>query len=172
MTATADCHAILNWDPSILVWIADHLRQPWLTPIMKGITLLGSGYVLIVIACGIYLWNKRLGRYLIYVFVASVIVNYSLKHLLMTCRPPTELWIAAAKGYSFPSGHSQNATVIWLGLAFYLKKWPLGIACVLITLLVGFSRLYLGVHYPMDVIGGYTLGLVLIFLFYGFFTKQ
>lgn len=159
------CQPILNWDPTYVVWIAQNLRQDWLTPIMWFFTLLGDGKVLAVVAATAYwFWNKYHGRVLIYAFLVNVPVNNILKNTLMTCRPPVDLWLSSGDGFSFPSGHSQTGAIIWLGLAYYLKKPLLKISCIVIALLVCFSRIYLGVHYPIDVLGGVGLGLIILWI--------
>lgn len=126
-------------------------------------SLLGDGYVLlVVVATAYWFWNKHHGRVLIYAFLANVPVNNILKNTLMTCRPPADLCLTTTDCFSFPSGHAQTATIVWLGLAYYLKKPLLKIACIVIALLVFFSRLYLGAHYPIDVLGGIGLGLIIL----------
>ena len=77
---------------------------------------------------------------------------------------PSELAVPYARGYSFPSGHSSMSSSVLGGLAYLVRnKKLLCIFLIFLILLVGFSRLWLGVHTPQDVVGGFTIGLTLVF---------
>ena len=98
-------------------------------------------------------------------FVFSAYVNSGLKYIARTERPPRELRLAVQEGYAFPSGHAQGSTVFWGLLALRLRKrWAYWGAALLISL-VSLSRLYLGVHWPIDIAGGLAAGLILLLIY-------
>lgn len=148
-------------------------RTPFWNEVWNLITKLGEGTTVIVIICIIY-WciNKKLGKILGYIFFMSSLVVQGLKVGCRIERP----WIIDndfkavssalknATGYSFPSGHSQNSTSIFGGLTFYFRSRILKIFFTLIALLVCFSRLYLGVHTPKDVIAGFLITFIIAFV--------
>jgi len=107
-------------------------------------------------------------------------VNQFLKILCRVPRP----WVrdpgftivesarAAAGGYSFPSGHTQNAVGVIGGVARFTKNRAVRVVCIVLAALVAFSRMYLGVHYPTDVGFGLVCGLILVFALYPMFDKM
>ena len=123
--------------------------------------------------CAIY-WgiNKRLGIYMIYCSCFSYLMNIFLKFTFCIYRPwildnrvhPPSIAFETAPGYSFPSGHTSGAVSFWgsIGMYFKNKKWVV-IPCLLIILLIMFSRNYLGVHTPQDVIVSFIVGIFIIF---------
>lgn len=144
------------------------LRFDLLNQIFIFITLLGEEYFVILILCYIYwVYRKDSGIRLTYAIGLSLLINNTMKDLFRMERPIHEagilpLWSDTATGYSFPSGHSQVAASWMTGVALLVKKrWFWYVTAVLISL-VGFSRLYLNVHYPKDVIVGIALGVVVL----------
>jgi len=135
------------------------------------ITMLGDEKFYVALIPFIYLAiSMDLGIELALVFLAGMWLNGFLKYSLKLPRPPKEYWKISAKGYGFPSGHAQATTIFW-GF-FTLKKKRLGLALfstILITL-VGYSRVYLGVHYLHDVLGGAFFGLLTLLSY--MFLKQ
>ena len=95
-------------------------------------------------------------------------LNTCLKGLLHTPRPTAEqvLFIAVPSdgSYAFPSGHTQNAAVLWSYLAGHYRKKALVVATVVMIPLVGLSRIYRGAHWPVDVLGGMAIGAALVWL--------
>lgn len=159
-----DCQpSLLAWGDASLIWIAEHLRATWLTPIMAFISDLGhKGPILFMIALGYWFWNKRAMRFIGYGMFSSLLFNYWLKGVIMECRPPAFLWLEQVKNsYSFPSGHAQVTIVLWAGLAYYLyhRSKVLSLFCLFIGLMIAISRPYLGVHYVHDIVVGLLLGL-------------
>ena len=75
-----------------------------------------------------------------------------------------DIYDIKAQGWSFPSGHSANSTIAFGSIAYYYKKKAVRIICILLPILVGISRFCVGVHYPTDVICGWALGAVIVFL--------
>ncbi len=165
----------------LFVWLMNQLRaiaqlrMPFLTAIMSAITYLGHEMVFLVIAM-ILAWcvNKRYGYRFLAIFMIGSFLQQALKAAFMIPRPwiidPSFQAVAsaipAASGYSFPSGHTLTAVITLFGLAGCLKKkWAYAAAAAL-SLIVAFSRMYLGVHTLLDVGVGFLLGLLVI----GFFA--
>jgi len=146
--------------------------QSWSSPPLDlffiAATLLGSEEVILVIVSLTYwLGNRRLGLTLGVFFCLSGLTNQLVKDLCRLPRPsPAEvrvLFAASGTGYGFPSGHTQNGTVFW-GALTRAGKIPLWAAVALVGL-IGVSRLYLGLHFPRDVLGGALLGVALLWGF-------
>lgn len=140
------------------------------------VTELGSvafAIAVLVVAC-LFLWRKGHIGY-VAGFTVSVIgamaVSEILKRTIERARPPLEWHAVVETSYSFPSNHATIAAALYGFLAYIAwklapQKWrgALVALCALIILLVGFSRLYLGVHYPSDVVAGSILGGLFAFL--------
>ena len=151
-----------------------NLRSEPLTVIMKVITNLSSAYVLIAITIGtlIFIKNKKVGLCVASNLVITTLLNQLLKYIIQRPRPDGYRLIAES-GYSFPSGHSM-VSMAFYGLIIYLiwkmvkNKKIKYISCGILGLLIpmiGFSRIYLGVHYASDVIGGFAISIVYLLLF-------
>ena len=95
-------------------------------------------------------------------------LNSVLKYLYHTPRPTTEqvrfMVVPPDGSYAFPSGHTQNAAVLWSYLAGHFRKEPLFVAAVVMVPLVGLGRIYRGAHWPVDVLGGIAIGVALVWL--------
>lgn len=142
----------------------------WLEQPMRAITDTGQPLTVILFAIGLLVWavwehNTPIAQASI-VVLATVLVSTALKAILRRARPDTEYAAAMIfKTFSFPSGHAAAATVgfgFLAYLAFMLLAAPasiiVGSLLVVYTLLIGVSRVYLGAHYPSDVLGGMILG--------------
>lgn len=139
----------------------------WIAYPMLFFSLLGTEIFYILIAPAIYwLWNPALGLRLGLFLNLSGAINNILK---ITFHQPRPYWYdkavkayTAESSYSIPSGHAQNAVVTWGTLAYYLpRKWGKTIA-ILLIFLISISRIFLGVHFPSDVLVGWLIGLVLL----------
>lgn len=147
------------------------LASPWLDRLMLVVTQLGSQQAYIVLLLVAYIGvDARAGRKLAVLFLAGFYLNEQLKALFHTPRPfeiepgvaRSQAAVATAKGSGFPSGHAQSSTTFWGLAALYGKRaWLTGLA-VMLVVLVSLSRLYLGVHLPVDVAGGILLGLAIV----------
>ena len=164
----------LELDVLVYKLVILNLRSEPLTVIMKVITNLSSAYVLIAISLGtlIFLKNKKIGMCTTSNLVITTLLNQLLKYIIQRPRPEGYRLIAES-GYSFPSGHSM-VSMAFYGLIIYLiwkmvkNKKIKYISCGILTLLIpliGFSRIYLGVHYASDVIGGFAISIVYLLLF-------
>lgn len=139
---------------------------PALTVAMRLITMLGSEYLLVPLAAIlVWRWEKRGERKVAYLLVAgglsAEVVAQLLKALIHRPRPELFFGLVPSETYSFPSGHAFVPTVYFGILACILEAgtwWRA--AVVLLAALVGFSRVYLGYHYPSDVVAGWALAVV------------
>ena len=161
---------LVGLDTNLALWSYD-LANPALTLFFTIITDIGSPVgigVLTAITFGLLMWRKLyllawLGLILI---VGSALVDEILKQIFRRARPELLAGGQHLSSYSFPSGHATGSIcffgfLIWLSWQLLKKpihKVLLTILLVLMILLVGFSRIYLGVHYPTDVLGGYLAG--------------
>lgn len=147
-------------------------RTPMGEKFFQFFTYFGQELLIILILCLIY-WclNKKLAYQIGLTFFASGLLMQILKIAFRIPRPwvldpefeAVASAISAATGYSFPSGHTQAATALFGTLALCLKKPWKRIVCVCLFLTVGFSRMYLGVHTPKDVLVSMTLTLLIAF---------
>ncbi|MBO4383865.1 MAG: phosphatase PAP2 family protein [Clostridia bacterium] len=166
-------------DSSFFDWLMEMLRSiagvrtPFMNTVMSGVTLLGQETITIVLAVVIlYCFSKRSGYKFLFMFLTGTLINQGLKCIFMIPRP----WVldpdfeivesarAGATGWSFPSGHTQSAVMAYGGIAHEIKKkWAYIVAAVLIVV-IGFSRMYLGVHTFFDVIVAIAAGVFAIAL--------
>ena len=153
------------------------IANPFLDILFQLITICGEQMVLVLIISIIY-WvkDKKFGEYIAYAVLTSVLVNCVVKDIFKFKRPIGEEGIRAlrektATGYSFPSGHTQGAGSFYGAMAIYIKKKVMYIIAIIMIILIGFSRLYLGVHYPKDVIVGGILGVLISYICYNIYNK-
>ena len=158
-----------------VLYALESIRMPWLDTVMAAITHLGEETVFMVAALFVF-WcvSKRHGYYLLAIGFAGTVLNQFLKLLFRIPRP----WVldsdftivesarAQATGYSFPSGHTQNAVGTFGGVARFTKRKWVRAAAVIIAVLVPLSRMYLGVHTPLDVGVAAVIAVVLVFVLY------
>ncbi len=164
-----------------LLYALEKIRTPFLDTVMSIVTNLG-GEAGFIAAAIIVFWciNKSCGYYMMTVGFAGTIINQFLKLWFRIPRP----WVkdpdftivesarADAGGYSFPSGHTQNAFAVFGAPARFYKSTALRIAFILCIALTAFSRMYLGVHTPLDVGVSLIVGTVLVFVIYPFFRNM
>ena len=145
------------------------IHNPSTDAIFILLSFLGSEptYILLI---AVLIWNvdKRFGFRLAVLFLTSMAFNGLLKDIFHTQRPIGQsdvrsIYLSSATGNSFPSGHSQGAATFY---PYIWRRWRrqkvwLGIGIIMI-LGIGFSRLYLGVHWPGDVLGGYLIGALMV----------
>lgn len=155
------------------LYVLENLRMPVLNEFMLAITTLGEETAFLAIALIVF-WcvDKKRGYLLMGVGFMGTMINQFLKLWFRVPRP----WVLdenftileeareAASGYSFPSGHTTMAVGTFGSIAASSKKRWVQVACVLIAVLVGFSRMYVGVHTPADVLVGALTSVVLILL--------
>ena len=147
------------------------IRNELLTSIFTFFTICTEVPVITVLT-GILYWciNKKAGQRTLFALCGSLNINAGVKNFVKMPRPiGTEglesLRVETATGYSFPSGHTQTATTFWTSMMYLFRKAWIYIVGILMILGAGISRLYLGVHWPMDVIVGWVFGIALSILF-------
>ena len=157
-------HPLLEWGLGFIRAVQAH-RPEWLDPAVVALTALGSGvaYLLLLPAVA-WCHDRRLGAELLLLFAATSALNSELKQLWSLPRPfvhAPELQLVFTRGYSLPSGHAQNAAALWGLIAFAAGRRRTRIAAAAALVAIGLSRVYLGVHYPTDVLLGWAIGLLL-----------
>lgn len=140
--------------------------NPFLDKIFLIITMLGEEYIPIMILVFIF-WckDKKYGYKLGFILTFNIIINGCIKDIFKSPRPIGKKGIRSlrketATGYSFPSGHTQNTTALFSSLIIETKNRYMEVLGVIIIFLVAISRLYLGVHWPKDVLAGIIFGIL------------
>lgn len=147
------------------------IRNPILNALFLILTI-STEVPVIVILTAIMYWciNKKYGQKLLFALIPNIVINTGIKECVKAPRPIgtaglESLRVSTATGYSFPSGHTQTATTFWTSLIIiFRQKWVYILGPVMI-LGVGLSRLYLGVHWPIDVICGWIFGILFTVIF-------
>lgn len=151
------------------------MRTPFFDAFFSLITELGNETAFMVVGLVVF-WcvDKKKGHYLLFVALCGTVLNQALK---LACRIPRP-WVldpefeiveaarAEAKGFSFPSGHTQNAVGVFGGIARFARRKWCKVLFLVIAMLIAFSRLYLGVHTPLDVGVSLVVALVLVVVLY------
>ncbi len=158
-----------GWGLDWILWF-----QAWRTSLIGTLAVifhhLGSEYFYLAFPPLIF-WcvDVKAGRRLAIFFMLNSWLNSGLKSLF---RRPRPFWkssevrpLVEESSYGIPSGHAQNATALWGGIAVEAKRWWATVAVVIYVLLMALSRMVAGVHFPQDVIGGVLVGLVMLGLY-------
>lgn len=159
------------FDEAVMRWIAQH-QTPKLQAVMLEITALGTGTVvtMLVLVAGMFLWlnrHKHSAILLVAATLGGIVLDSLLKIGFNRPRPQVFKWGTYAVSSSFPSGHAMSATVCYGTVAYLVARlqkhhWSRVLTltgAILLILLVCATRLYLGVHYPSDVVAGILVGL-------------
>ncbi len=166
----------INFDLPILDWIAANLWCPFLDAVMPVITLLGDAGIFWIAVAAVMLFfpkYRKIGLSMgASLLIGVLLCNVTLKPLVARIRPydfqleyfgrEISLLIAAQHDFSFPSGHTIASFEAAVAITLYNKK--LGIPALVLACLIAFSRLYLYVHYPTDVLASVLLGTGIAFL--------
>ena len=166
-------------DRNILIWIQEHLRTEFLTPFWKAITSLGdAGWFWIALGV-LFLCFKKTRKTgitaLLSLGIGFLITNLCLKNMIARPRP-FDIYaqilplIERPTDYSFPSGHTCASFACAL-VCFRMLPKKFGVCTVILAAMIAFSRMYLGVHYPGDVLGGFLAGLTASVLAYHLVVK-
>ncbi len=167
---------IMNLDVYAYMFFVEYLRSDFMTPIMEGFTSLSSVAVVLVMALIVSAFapGRAPGRCVCANVIGALVLNQALKFMIQRPRPDG-FRLATESGYSFPSGHSMISMAFYGLLIWMIWKYEKDdilrhVWCCLfavIIVMVGISRIYLGVHYASDVIAGFCVSL----LWLAFFTK-
>jgi len=168
-----------DWEVQLMEWLQQTFPA-WLITVISQCSAFGEQLPLVAILGFLY-WSldKEFGKYVGINILVVNIWNPMIKNIFVRRRPyfdnpgirilrpvdaEADLYDISAQGYSFPSGHSANAVTAYGSVARYAKKRWLVILAFVLPFLVGFSRVVVGAHYPTDVICGWALGVLVIFL--------
>jgi len=154
------------FDPGLVDVLRDAI--PGLGDFFFLLTQLGGDLILIIILLvGYWSYNKREALLATYILVFAVISQFWLKIIIANDRPPASNWHPSADppNYSTPSGHSINSATLFGWATVRIKTWWMAIIAIVLTTLVGISRIYLGVHYLGDVLLGWGIGIAIVILF-------
>ena len=159
---------IQNADISILLYIQEHIRKEWMNGFWKAITFLGEGgwfWILLAVILLLMKKTRKVGAAAaIALAIGALITNVWLKNMVARVRPYDTysaliLLASKPKDWSFPSGHT-CASFASAFVYFRLLPKKYGIPAIILACMIAFSRLYLGVHYPTDVLAGLLVGLL------------
>ena len=157
-------------DGQLLLWIRETFGNPVLDRIMifisslanKGMLWIGIGVVLLLLGVNGRKWSERGLLVLLSLALNAVICNVWLKPMVARTRPYDllgyEILVRRLGDYSFPSGHTSASFAAATALYAIDRRW--GTAAYILAVLIGFSRLYLGVHFPTDVLAGAVIGIL------------
>lgn len=163
--------ATQRFDETVMQWMGAH-RIDWLERSLLEITALGTGLVvmMIVVISALFLiaTQHRFSAFLLLVASGGgIVLNAILKSSFDRPRPQLFEWLTEPSSSSFPSGHAMSSAIVYFTVAYLIarlekRRWMRAvtiIASLLLVLLISVSRLYLGVHYPSDVLAGMIIGL-------------
>jgi membrane-associated phospholipid phosphatase len=157
-----------QWELEIIS-VIQQISNPLLDNIFRVLSMLGDElFYLLILPILLWTIDRRFGARVAVLFLLSAYVNIMLKELFQQPRPfalDQTLGISTSDGFGLPSGHAQLAIVVWGSIACRVQQLPLKIACVGMILLIGVSRVYLGVHFPTDVIAGWLVGICCLILY-------
>ncbi len=167
----------LPWEPGVITFL-----QSWVTPfiqkIFEVITFFGDEYAMILLIGFLYWgYKKDLGKKIAMYAITALVTSVALGNIVMRRRPyfdhssikclkprsnKGDPYDIAIQGFSFPSGHATNSVSTYVALGFNIKKKALKVILFLAPLIIGLSRLALGVHYPTDILAGWAISLLFI----------
>ena len=178
------CYGVLSYDSLVIdtkvySFIADNIMSDGITSVLKVITELGGVAFIVLAGVLIFMFCKKIRWFVTFDLVGVTLINQVIKHIVRRPRPNV-LRLVEDDGYSFPSGHSM-VSMAFYGIIIYLVyknvtnkdlKWTLITLLSLLILSIGFSRIYVGVHYFTDVVGGFLLGLVYLIIYINIYNKK
>lgn len=168
-----------TWEILFMEWLQSHLSAS-VIPIVSALSIFGEEMTMVAILGFLYWsYDKKLGKFVGLNMLIANVWSPMIKNVVLRLRPymssdriqllrkidnSADINDVAAQGYSFPSGHSANAVTVYGSMAAYLKKKWMTVIAVLLPIVVGFSRVAVGAHFPTDVFAGWLLGLIILIL--------
>ncbi|MDX1779406.1 MAG: phosphatase PAP2 family protein [Thermodesulfobacteriota bacterium] len=165
---------VLQWGLEVIRAL-QQIQHPLLNAVFLVVTSLGSGiFFLFVLPLLFWCVDYTLGLRVTVLCSVSAFCNFSLKDLFAQPRPfdlDPSVALTTARGYGLPSGHSQGSLVLWGSIAEWVKRRWFWVVTITLVILIGFSRVYLGVHFPSDVVAGWFLGCAFLILYSIFYPR-
>ena len=168
-----------DWEVTLMAWLQEHIPS-WGISVLSFFSLFGEELLTILILGFLYWsYNKRVGKMVGLSVLAGMVWCPMIKNVVLRRRPyfdheeigilrvvepDADIYDITAQGYSFPSGHSANASSLYGIIAASMKKRWMTVLAVVLPLLVGISRVTVGAHYPTDVLAGWLIGVVSMLL--------
>ncbi|MBQ6403585.1 MAG: phosphatase PAP2 family protein [Oscillospiraceae bacterium] len=169
----------LDWEISLMEWLQANLGAGAIS-FISLLSMFGEELLLVAIMGFFYWsWDKKIGKYIGLNMLVASVWNPMIKNVFLRLRPyfasdkiqllrkidaDADIYDVAAQGYSFPSGHSASAASVYGSIARTMKRKLFTVLAFVLPLLVGFSRVVVGAHFPTDVLVGWALGALIIFL--------
>ncbi|MGD1991805.1 MAG: phosphatase PAP2 family protein [Anaerolineae bacterium] len=159
---------ILDWGTEVVLWFQQF--SPTLDPLFRSLTFMGEeDFFLLLLPFVYWCLDRRNGARLTILFLLSTYLNAVIKVVAGQPRPfqydprVQKLWETSGNG--FPSNHTQGAVVVWGYLAAQFRRRWLSMLAAVLMVLIPLSRIYLGMHFPTDLLGGYLLGAGVLLLY-------
>lgn len=172
-------YGVLDIDNNVYNFISKNIMNDTLSSILKCVTHLGGVAFIVLLGVLCFMFCKKNRWFITFDLVGCTVINQTIKHIVKRPRPNV-LRLVSESGYSFPSGHSM-ISVAFYGLVIYFVykninnkylKWVLISLLSLLILTIGFSRIYVGVHYFTDVVGGFFLALAYLIVYIYIYNKK
>ena len=172
-------YGVLDIDNNVYNFISKNIMNDTLSSILKCVTHLGGVAFIVLLGVLCFMFCKKNRWFITFDLVGCTVINQTIKHIVRRPRPNV-VRLVSESGYSFPSGHSM-ISVAFYGLVIYFfykninnkyLKWALISLLSLLILTIGFSRIYVGVHYFTDVVGGYLLALAYLVVYIYIYNKK
>lgn len=160
--------SLINFEGSILLFLQNYVRNPALNALLIPFTLSNNAGISCILIVAVFIYFKSLRKAGILMGISLLLEfllnNLIIKNLFARIRPYEVidgliLLVGKAPDYSFPSGHTGSAFALAV-VIFMVMDRKYGVIALILASLMGFSRLYVGIHYPSDVLGGVILGVV------------
>lgn len=160
--------SLINFEGSILLFLQNYVRNPVLNALLIPFTLSNNAGISCILIVAVFIYFKSLRKAGILMGISLLLEfllnNLIIKNLFARIRPYEVidgliLLVGKAPDYSFPSGHTGSAFALAV-VIFMVMDRKYGVIALILASLMGFSRLYVGIHYPSDVLGGVILGVV------------
>lgn len=164
---------LTNLDGNLLLWIQENLRVEFLNGFWKFVTSLADGgifWIILGVSALAFKRTRPVGiAMLLALIINHVATNMILKDIFQRPRPFVTFseiipLIDKPGSFSFPSGHTSTSFAAAFAVLFMEKKRRYAIPAMIIAAMIGFSRMYVGVHYPGDILGGIVIGILSAFV--------